>query len=466
MKNLIVFLLVLSVSNYASAQSNFTQYQLSNTAQAQYLNPAFRSSSKVGISVFPLSNFFNFQALNTGFAIDDALSTRPNSDSLDLTPEKLLNELNDVNYLDLNIRSELFGLMITTKKMTFNFTVGSVFNSGVSYPKDLLRLAFYGNGSEQFLGKRASIDNLGVDALAYLETGFGFNRKIGEKLVVGGKFKYLIGIGSVQTEQLTAGLFTDSVTYELEADFSGTINTSNSESLQTTVSSFNPFSVLGSISQTGNNGYGFDLGATYQLTEKINLSASVIDLGRIRWRENTTNYHIEDAKYKFSGIDLFQYLTDTSAVTDDILDSIRTLATIQESNSAYTTRLYSKFYVGGNFNVLKPLNLGVVWYNSFNPTRYITGLNLSANLMIRHWISASANYSVYNYRDSNIGLGLSLRAGPFQFFAMSDNLFAITKPESTKNLHLSFGFSIQVGKSAKYDKDKDKDEDEKEMTIF
>ncbi len=459
MKRVFVLFAILAVSSI-KAQSNFTQYQLNNTAQSQYLNPAFRSSSKVGVSVVPFSNFFNLQILNTGFALDDALTPRENSDSLDLTPDNLLDKLNDVNYLDINFRSELFGLVVTTKKTTVNFTMGTVVNSGFSYPKDLLRLAFYGNGSEQFLGKRASMDNLGIDALAYFESGIGFNRKFGDKLVLGAKFKYLIGVGNIQTEKLQAGLHTDSITYELEADFSGTINTANPQAFQSNVSSFNPFSIIGALSGAGNNGYGFDLGATYKLTKKVRLSASLIDLGAINWREEVTNYNIEEAKYKFRGIDLFQYLVDTNAVSEDILDSITALATVQESNNSYSTRLYSKAYLGASFNVVKALNLGLVWYNSFNPVRYITGLNLSANLKLRHWVSASANYSVYNYRDSNLGLGLSLRMGPIQSFVMTDNIIAVLRPESTKNLHLSFGFSIQVGKSYEYDKN------DEEMTIF
>lgn len=437
-------------------QPNFTQYQLNNTAQSQYLNPAFRSSSKVGVSVIPFSNFFNLQVLNTGFSLDDALETRPDSDTLDLTPEKLLNSLNDVNYLDLNFKAEIFGLVITTKKSSFSLTVNSVVNTGFSYPKDLFSLAFYGNGSEAFLGKRASIDNLGINALAYLETGIGFNRKFKDKLTVGGKLKYLIGVGNLQTQKLQAGIYTDSITYALEGDFSGKVNTTNYQGLQDIVNdisgSFNPFSMFSNLAGVKNNGIGFDIGATYKLGKKIDLSASIIDLGAITWRDGVTNYEVDEVKYEFKGIDLFQYLADSNAIFDDIVDSLETLTNYKETSTKYSTKLFTKTYLGGNFNVNKFLNVGMVWFNSFNPNRYITALNFSTNLKLKHWLAVSANYSVYNYRDSNLGLGFSARSGPFQIYLMSDNLYAAFKPESTKNLQINFGMSIQVGKSFEYDK--------------
>jgi hypothetical protein len=444
-----------------TAQSNFSLYQLNNTTQAQYVNPAFRASSKIGLSIFPFSNIINLQVLHTGFALDDALATRPNSDSLDLTPAKLVDNLNDVNYLDVNLRNEFLALTITTKKTTFNVSLNSVVNSGISYPKDLLRLAFYGNGGDEFLGQRAAIDNLGADASAYLETGIGFNRKLTDNLVVGAKLKYLIGIGNLQTQYMNAGITTDAETYAVEIDGAARVNVSNIDAVNAIVNNIsNPFTVFQNIAGAKNTGFGFDIGATYKLGERIRMSASVIDLGAITWREGVTNYQLDAFKFKYEGVDLVKYLTDTNAVFDVITDSLEALTDINETNISYTTNLYSKVYLGGSINVTKFFNVGLLWYNSFNPTRYITGLNFSANVKLKHMLSLTANYGVYNYRDANVGLGVSLRTGPMQFFAMTDNALAIFKPESTKNLHFSFGMSFQIGKSDEYAKNG------KGMTIF
>lgn len=449
MKKLIYTLVILLTGYSAISQANFSLYQLNNTAQSQYLNPAFRSSAKVGVSIAPFSSFLNLQFLNSGFALDDALATRPNSDSLDLTPENLVDNLNDVNYLDFNLRTELAAFILTTKKSTFSFTAGAIVNAGVSYPKDLLRLAFYGNGGPEFLGQRAAIDNLGVDALGYLEFGAGYNRKIGDKLVVGGKLKYLVGLANIQTERMQAGITTDATTYELALDGAARINTSNTAFFDDLS---DPMALLNNLKVTNNHGIGLDLGATYALNDRINLSASIIDLGAITWRDDVTNYEIEEFSFNYKGIDVIEFLNDSTAVFDAISDSLETASDIKETNNKYSTNLFTKAYLGGNFEITDFFNVGLVWFSSFNPSRYMTAVNVSANVKLSHWLSATANYGLYSYRDSNIGLGASVRTGPIQFFVMTDNVFAAINPQSAKNWHVNFGMSIQVGKSQEYKK--------------
>ena len=56
---------------------------------------------------------------------------------------------------------------------------------------------------------------------------------------------------------------------------------------------------------TGNNGFGMDLGATYQVSEKWAVALSVNDIGTINWSENNTTYNIKDtAGTTYSGVDL------------------------------------------------------------------------------------------------------------------------------------------------------------------
>ncbi|PZE17146.1 hypothetical protein DNU06_10415 [Putridiphycobacter roseus] len=434
-------------------QANFSQYNINNTAQSQYLNPAFRPSSKVGISIAPFSNLLNVQFLHTGFALKDAFTPRTNSDTLDLTLGKLVDNLNKVNYLDFNMQNELLAFQVTTKKTSVNFTVNSVFRSGFSYPKDLLRFAYYGNGGEEYLGKRVAFDNIGFDALWYLEFGVGLNRKIGDKLTVGAKVKFLKGIASFQTAESQFGLYTDPKTYALEVDGAMALNYNNLaalEGLQNNSSDLG--AIYDSVSTTKNIGLGLDLGATFQLTKKIMLSASVIDLGAIKWKDNVTNYKVNPFTFEYKGVDVDKYLNDTSDYFQELVDSLTQLTTVVTTHNTYSTKLYSKFYIGGSYDLTKFLNVGAVWYNSFNPGRYITALNLSGNVKLKHWIGVSGNVSFYNYKDVNLGAGINLRGGPFQIYFMTDNVLSVMYPEAAKNVHFNFGMSFQIGKTKEYKK--------------
>lgn len=44
-----------------------------------------------------------------------------------------------------------------------------------------------------------------------------------------------------------------------------------------------------------NHGMGLSFGATYQILPKIVLSASILDLGRITWKDNVQNYETKAA---------------------------------------------------------------------------------------------------------------------------------------------------------------------------
>ena len=438
----------------AFAQSNFTLYNLNNTPQSQYENPAFRSSARFGIAFPPFSGLSKFHILNSGFAIEDVLQTRSESDSLNLTIGNALAKMGDINYFDIDIRNEVFAFNYTGRKTSISVTANHVFNSSFAYPKALLELGYYGNGSPETIGQRQSFDQIGYNLTSYLEFGLGFNQKIGKKLVVGGRFKYLIGLANIQTEYSHFGLLTDEKTFDLTVDAEASINTSNSLAFFNSGQEFELdinelFSAFSGIS---NNGAAIDLGFTYDISKKIHLSGSLIDLGSIRWRNRVTNYTISPFEFEYKGIDLMQYLDDSVQVFNEIIDSLEQLSSIIETNSSYSSSLYTRFYIAGSYDVLDKLNLGVTWYNSFRTKRYRTGLNLSANLKLRHWIAATANYSFYNYGNSNLGLGLNLRLGTIQLYGMTNSFLALLKPEATRRLDFNFGMSFQIGKTPEYKK--------------
>ena len=63
------------------------------------------------------------------------------------------------------------------------------------------------------------------------------------------------------------------------------VNTSGFDS-----SAFDNFSVSKYAFKKKNTGMGIDLGGVYKLNKKISFSASVIDLGFIKWKSGINNY--------------------------------------------------------------------------------------------------------------------------------------------------------------------------------
>lgn len=430
-----------------NAQKNFTLYQLENTPQSFYLNPGFKQNNRVYVT-FPALNH-NVSFMNSGFRLNDALTSNSQNDSLILNPQSALSKMKELNYLNLELTNEIFGFGFKIKKNYFSFSLTNRFQTRLTYPQDLFELAIEGNGND-LLGQRASLDGLGLNLTSYFEYAIGYNRDINDKLTIGGRVKFLSGIANITTTKSELGITTDANSFALTIDGSSEINTSNITPFTDSNSvDYNPISAVFNF---GNSGLGVDLGASYKYSEKLNFNASIIDLGYIKWMTNVRNYVSNDVNYTFEGINLNDAL-DSIDIGGNVSDTLQSVFKQTENNNSYTTALRTKFYIGGKYHVTKYFNAGFLIYNEIIGQKYNLGSSISANVQLKNWLGASLNYSVYGRSLSNIGFGLSLKGGPIQFYAMTDNILAFINPTAVRHVHASFGLNIVIGpKKNKSDK--------------
>ena len=57
-------------------------------------------------------------------------------------------------------------------------------------------------------------------------------------------------------------------------------------------------------------GLGLDIGATYDLTDRIVVSAAITDLGFIRWKKDVTNLKANN-QFEFSGLNMLDFFNGT-----------------------------------------------------------------------------------------------------------------------------------------------------------
>lgn len=446
LRNLILFWWILGFSVWMNGQTNFTLYNLNETAQAHYLNPAFRTKAKVYVS-FPIG-IQSFGVSNSGFKLNDLLQTRPQDDSLVLNPAMTISKMAKRNYLNVESYNEIFAFAFGVKDNYFSFGVTNKFHSSLIYPKDLLVFGFEGNG-KSLLGQRASLDGMGINLISYMEYAVGYNRKMNEKLTVGGRIKFLSGIANVHMEKSELGITTNAETFALTIDGSVAVNTSGIKPFydSLTPSNYNPSKKAFNFS---NRGFALDLGVNYQLTEKIRLSASVIDLGSIQWKTENANFTSSSVNYTFNGVYVNDFLNDsTTTFGDKLSDTLQSLFSQQEDASSYRTGLYTRFYVGGNYAFHKSFNVGATLFNEIFNSKYRAGLLLSANVKVNNWFAATVNYSMYARSFTNLGFGFTVKGGPVQWFVVSDNVLGFMFPQASKNFHFSTGFNLLIGNTDK-----------------
>jgi len=76
---------------------------------------------------------------------------------------------------------------------------------------------------------------------------------------------------------------------------------------------------------------------------------------------------------------------------------------------------------------------------------YIPGVTIGFNASIKSWLTANVNYSYANTSWTNLGLGISIKAGgPFQTYIMTDNVFGFFLPTQSKLAHICFGMSFYM----------------------
>jgi hypothetical protein len=186
----------------------------------------------------------------------------------------------------------------------------------------------------------------------------------------------------------------------------------------------------------------------------LTLSASVIDLGRIKWQYMMS---IENGgtPIKWEGLkegdfnNLSASLEDEFATFGDNTEQIMDIDDI----GAKATNLNATMFLGAEYNMpfYKPLSVAMLYGKKFSP--YVYGgwdeFRGYINIAPLKWFEASANFG-YSTFGTTFGWMLNIHPVGAAFFLGSD--YMITKvtpqflPVNNLNYNLTFGVNLPLGK--------------------
>lgn len=432
-----LFVLIACRSN---AQNNQVLYHM-NLPQRHILNPALRSTNSVyiglplisGIDININNNFINFSdvLINSGDSVISILHP-------DYELGDFMKKIKDVNAIEPQLMVQLFGLGFSVGNDLYVFLdINERVNANIALPGDILRLGFLGN--EQFVGDKMDLSSLRTDIMWYHDIGIGFSKNITNNLRIGAKARFLTGVATVDIDNRSLGIsVSDDYTHTFDADL--TVNLSapasfytNAESMIDSVifeeppftsedAGFNDF--YDYFFKTGNKGLGIDIGAEYAFSDNLRLSASITDLGFIRWKRDITNLKAE-SRFEFSGLDMVDVYSGVitfDSLATQMLDSLSNSFSVDQDNTPFTTYLPFGISVGGSYNLTKKFSVGVLSYTRFIGKQVKEALTLSANVNLGNAFSTTLAYTAANHRYDNLGLGLSFRGGWFQFYFLADRI--------------------------------------------
>ena len=476
----ITFFLGILLSDLAGQNSQALYYM--NLPQNHMMNPAMRSSNSVYIGL-PVISGFNLTMNNNFLNFSDLIMKGQTSGSLitflhpDYDIDKFIAKLKDKNSFAPQASVQLFGLGFSVGRSGYLFLdINERIEGNIVLPGDLINLMLKGN--EGFVGKKIDLSSLRGDMKYYHEVGLGFSKSY-DRLRVGVKGKLLFGIAGFSIDNKSLGItVNDNYTHILDADVAVnisapvTVYTDNDNHVDSVIFDDSRFDtgkgVKKFLTNTQNFGLGLDVGATYDVTDKLVVSAAITDLGFIKWKTDVTNLRAE-SQFDFSGLSMVDVLKGTKTfkeVGDEMVDSLKNSLIVSNSQNPYTTFLPFGVTIGGNFKLTKAFSVGLLSYSRIIGKQLKEALTLSANLNLGSLISTSLSYTIVNHRADNLGAGIAFRAGVCQFYLLTDripvywnkinssNNDTFMLPANWNTLNLRLGMNLVFGNKISRKQDK------------
>ena len=430
-------------------QVSRSAYFLQHLPTSNALNSAFHPEYKYYVNLPVISSFY--MGFESPVTFDQLTSEWEGGDSLYIDRDKIMDALDSKNYFSFEYYNELGRVGFGTGKHYFHASIAKVFSTKFSFEKDLVALFLYGNADPQFFGKTMHINETGLNMNLYHEFALGYSYEINDKITLGAHLKYLNGGINILTEKADISLYTDSSpNFPLTASSSIIVNTSS------TISSFD--NMIDQIEGykwfdlTGNHGFGFNFGLSANPSDKFSFSASVVDLGWIRWQDNVKNFKsvYPDVEYTFEGFDISDFLSggsfsDSLGLTDTLTNHFQ----LEETQSPYTSQLNPKVYISGTWHLRPSHELGAMIRTDIIEEAILPSLTINYLFRYKELFTLYGNYSIITNNYMNIGLGFSMKYGPVQVYVLNDMAWGLYKPAEARHYNFQFGVNFLFVKQKK-----------------
>ncbi|MCK4852643.1 MAG: hypothetical protein KAT31_00240 [Bacteroidales bacterium] len=466
----VCFLAIMSWTGVSAQYSN-TYYYMYMVPQANQLNPAFQPDCKSYVGL-PVVSPLRFEVESNSLRYKDIFTWDDNTGKFitfmhpDGDKQKFLNALEPVNVVRAGLASTLISVGWREEEFFFTLDFSERIDESMSFSQDFAEFMINGNKNQE----RFNFSDLANNINYYHELALGVSYNFDDEFQLGARAKLLLGIGNVSVRQsdinmktsidewhIKSDIFVDaSLPYvDLPIDEDGYLDIDSLQSLgdldQMDLIFGIPTGLPDLISPTGlstvfgikNPGFALDFGFNYRPVEKVIVSASVLDLGFIRWRNSVYNFH-QKMDYTFEGVEFT--LEDDWDPGEGLLDSLESVTKIKTTQNAYTSFLSGRVYLGGAYELTEKVRFAGLFRTRIQNYKFYNQFTISANYQPFNMLSGTLSYSIYGSSFMNLGLGLSVRGGPFNFYFITDQAPTVYFwPQEFSSLNFRLGFNLVFG---------------------
>lgn len=441
------------------AQFLRTSYFMEGTHYRQQLNPALAPGR--GYLNLPVIGTFNASVNSSTLGYQDVMDIIDNSEGGDFfKSDAFINKLDNLNNLNVNLSTDILSAGWYKGKNFWSFNIGLRNDIGASIPKGMFEFLREMDGLsaddnlERLSNINQKVGHQSLEINSYAEVGVGLARNITERLTVGARVKALLGVGNLKLD-----INNIAVNSNLSGYNTGDLNDLNGRAEIRVDATLENSSKLIELSEDdgvideiefgtfGLAGYGLgiDLGASYKLMDKLTLSASLLDLGFMKWSKNNTSVAKATANQSYdltNSSDRYEFVDKVAS--GEVLNFDMLNMTLDKSaQKDRSTSLTSTLVLGAEYELLGDLlAVGALYTGRFAKPETLNELTLSANIRPKNNLNLALSYSLW--QGSGKTFGVAAKLGPI--FVGTDYMFF---GKDTKNLNAYIGFSLPLNKQKK-----------------
>ncbi|WP_291968092.1 DUF5723 family protein [Maribacter sp.] len=455
-----------------TAQNKQILYDFNEIPQSLSINPGVEADFEwyagvpllSGISAYGGSNAISINDIFANDGVDINIKFRERALNV-LTPKDELSTTIQLEYLNGGFRSN-------DPNIFYSFGGYVEFDNIGYWPQDYAYLLYDGNADQ--LGRRYDLGDLKVRGSLVNVFHFGINKKVDRSLTLGARGKLFSAIADYSSSTNNGHLRNvegqnNRIATNLNADL--LLRTSGLRSLRN-ANNDDALSneIIGRALFGGDLGLGVDVGFTYHLSERTTITGSLLDVGFI--------YHSGDAKsYSLNGnatvegieIDVLENFANLDRdFWQELVDEIEEIVPFDTDTKGYISFRPTKLYASIRNDFGEPVGNGssencdctagssgggqlrTKYRNSYGGQLYIINRPRGPQLALTGFytrrignaLALKGTYTIDKFSKTNVGLGMNLQAGPFNFYAMADNLLSYNNIAATNYASFQFGLNI------------------------
>jgi len=438
-----------------------TMYMLHQLPQANMLNPAVDFPCKFYIEL-PVVSSIKFAYNNTSFSYKDFIrtGTGDKADSLVMDFDNIYDKLHKNNAIRVQNEVVLLGSGFHWKKYFISARIYLSQHAGVFYNKDLVALKDGNWDPVTDTPVNFDLSRNEINEISYIGISLGISKQFSNELRLGGRLNYLKGMANVNmrqsdlnittTEQpVTVNINTD---YEVNASFPMEYERDSAGMIHSIKPVFDNFASNYIFNK--NRGLAIDLGLVFDYSPKIKLSASILNLGFIRWKSNAINLKA-NGSIDIIGEDLKQFTNNQNTDLVQLLkDTIASSFHYSDTQNSYFTALPVSLFAGGTYQISNKLEFGLI--GKLYIYNYATFPTLTATINVKpiSFLNLTGSISYANRTLRNLGFAVILGNEEANFYFITDmlpvNYVQDTStgaffPYQSRSLNFRFGFNLMFG---------------------